>query len=297
MTSRTAVRSVPATVAPDPAVGPGRTGTVRVDGADVAYLDSGTEVDGRPPMLLVHGTGGSTARHFGFLFPMLASAQRVVSVELHTPDVDPADLVAALARQVVAVAEDAVGDTPVTLVGYSLGAVVAATVAAGHPGTVGALALLAGWWRTDAQQTLRNDTWHALLGSPERLGRYQAFCAYSAPHLNQRTPAELAAIVGDVARDEATVRQMAANRTVDLSGVAPRIGCPTLVVAGTDDVMTPRRQAKRLFGAIPDARYAEVTSGHAMVAERPAELLHLLTEFHTDPRALPAGTVVPRPLP
>lgn len=272
---------------------PVRSGTVQVAGRSVGYHDSVADPEGLAPVLLVHGTGGSTRRHFPFLFPMLAAHRRVVSVDLTTPDGPPEAGVERLAAQVLAVLDEVLPGHRVALTGYSLGAVVAATVAATRPAAVGTLVLLAGWLRTDTQQRLRNDVWHALRPTPELLGRYQAYCAYSAPWLAQRTPAELEALVAGVAADDATAAQMEINRVVDLREVAARIGCPTLVVAGTDDQMTPRRQAKQLFGAVTGARYTEVTTGHAMVTERPAELVHLVNTFADDPQRHPAGTVLP----
>jgi pimeloyl-ACP methyl ester carboxylesterase len=270
-----------------------RIGAIRVNGLDVCYADSVHDQGAAASVVLVHGTGGSTARHFPFLYPMLASRQRVVSIDLATPAVPAKDGLASLAAQVEAVVGEVLPGDAVTLVGYSLGAVVAATLAAARPDQFSALVLLAGWLRTDVQQLLRNDVWRALRADRGALGRYQAFCAHSAPYLAQRTAEEIQALVDSCPADDATAAQMDINRMVDLTDIAPRISCPTLIVAGTDDQMTPRRQAKALFGAIPEARYTEVTSGHALVRERPAELVHLITAFNADPKQYPPGTILP----
>jgi pimeloyl-ACP methyl ester carboxylesterase len=261
-----------------------RTGTIRVDGLDVYYADSVHDQGSASPVVLVHGTGGSTARHFPFLYPMLASRQRVVSIDLATPAGLAKDGLASLAAQVEAAIDEVLPGGAVTLVGYSLGAVVTATLAAARPDQLSALVLLAGWLRTDAQQQLRNDVWRALRTDRDALGRYQAFCAHSALYLAQRTSEEIQALVDGCPADDATAAQMDINRMVDLTDIAPRISCPTLIVAGTDDQMTPRR---------PEACYTEVTSGHALVRERPAELVHLITAFNADPKQYPPGTVLP----
>jgi pimeloyl-ACP methyl ester carboxylesterase len=262
-------------------------GNLPLHDLEVRYVDSRVARPGRPPIVLVHGTGGSTRRHFPFLFPMLAAEQRVVSIDLAAPEGDPEEGVERLVAQVRAVLSHLFPDEPVTLVGYSLGAVVAA------PDAVGALVLCAGWMRTDTQQRLRNDVWHALRGTPDALARYHVYCAYSAPFLALLTPAQLGQLLAGARHDHATAQQMLINRHVDLTEVAPRITCPTLVVAGTDDQMTPARQSKRLFGAIADARYTEVTSGHAMVAERGAELVHLINSFSATPTRHAAGSILP----
>lgn len=266
---------------------------LEVDGMPVRYVDSQRERPGSAPVVLVHGTGGSTRRHFPFLFPMLAAEQRVVSVDLATPYVEPARGPEHLASQVRAVMEQVLPGRRATLVGYSLGAVVAAVAAAAEPDAVGALVLCAGWMRTDVQQRLRNDVWHSLRGTPHALARYHVFCAYSAPYLALRTPGDLELLLAGAQSDDDTAQQMLINRDVDLTAIATRITSPTLVIAGRDDQMTPARQGKRLFGAIPDARYTEVTSGHAMVAERGAELVHLINAFSAAPTRYPAGSILP----
>ncbi|MDH2416154.1 alpha/beta hydrolase [Nocardioides sp. CER19] len=289
------------TADPDAALlGAAVSGTVKAAGVDVQYYDSLEETPGRAPIVLVHGTGGTTARHFRFLFPMLATAQRVVAVDLNTDTTAPADMGPhAYADQVASAIEEILPDRRVSLAGYSLGAVVAATVAARRADLVDRLVLMAGWLKTTAGQALRNQVWLDLhrSGQQDTLARYFAFCAFSDPFLNWRTRAELDALIASVASDDATRHQMEMNRTVDLTEVAPTIACPTLIIAGTDDQMTPRRQSKALFGAIPDARYTEVTSGHAMVAERPAELVHLLTNFNGSPDRYPAGEIIPSRMP
>ncbi|GIH78164.1 alpha/beta hydrolase [Planobispora longispora] len=269
-------------------------GSLHIGDLEVNFFDSVDEHSGLPPIVLVHGTGGSTRSHFGFLFPMLAAKQRVVAVDLATPQGPPDEGQIRMAEQVQAVIEKVLPDRPVTLAGYSLGAVVAATAAGTRPDLVGGLILMAGWLKTDAQQKLRNDVWRALRQSDvEALRRYQAFCAFSAPLLAMLSDGEIEALVSSFRTDDVMAAQMEINRHVDLTDVAPKIACPTLIVAGTDDLMTPFRQSKRLFGAIADARYTEVTSGHAMVVERPAELVHLIAAFNANPNQYPAGAILP----
>ncbi|MET9080888.1 alpha/beta hydrolase [Streptomyces sp. NPDC004237] len=272
------------------------TGTVDVGSSRVTYYDSVAEHPGRVPLVLVHGTGGSTALHFRFLFPMLATAQRVIAIDLDTPaGVLPEEGPARYAEQVAAVVEQVVPGRPVALAGYSLGAVVVTAVAGTRPELVDKLVLMAGWLKTTRGQLLRNEVWLALhkTGDFDTLGRYMTYCAFSDVFLRLRTSAEVERIVAGVATGDATRAQMEMNRTVDLTHLAPRVECPTLIVAGTDDQMTPRRQAKALFGAIRDARYTEVTAGHAMVVERASELVHLLSSFNEAPDRHPAGSVLP----
>ncbi|BAL87949.1 hypothetical protein AMIS_27290 [Actinoplanes missouriensis 431] len=272
-----------------------RQGSVDVNGRTVRYFTSSGFGEDRSPVVLVHGTGGSTYSHFPFLFPMLATAQPVISVDLATPDGPPEEGAVRLAEQVAAVIEETAGGRPVTLAGYSLGSVVAAATAASRPDLAGGLIMFSGWLKTDAQQRLRNDLWHRLRADdPDALRSFHVYCAFSAGFLAVCAPSDIEALIASAPFDDDTAKQMEINRAVDLTPIVGDIACPTLIVAGTEDQMTPYRQSKALFGAITDARFTDVTSGHAMVLERPAEMLHLATTFNADPHRFPAGTILPR---
>lgn len=108
------------------------TRTVSVDGASVTCHDSVTPGELDRPLVLVHGTGGTTASHFGHLFPMMATRTRVIAVDWSPPVGPAADLtVDLLAGQVRAAVDELLGpDAAFDLLGYSLGAVVAGQVAA-----------------------------------------------------------------------------------------------------------------------------------------------------------------------
>jgi pimeloyl-ACP methyl ester carboxylesterase len=61
---------------------------------------------------------------------------------------------------------------------------------------------------------------------------------------------------------------------------AAKIACPTLIVSGKADVMTPARAAKTLADAIPGAKTKLVDgSGHTLMSEKPDAMLDALIEF------------------
>jgi pimeloyl-ACP methyl ester carboxylesterase len=58
------------------------------------------------------------------------------------------------------------------------------------------------------------------------------------------------------------------------------IVAPVLLVLGKRDVMTPPRAAQDLIGALPNARVVQIDgAGHAIMAEKPDELLEALRAF------------------
>lgn len=268
--------------------------SVQVDGAEVRYHVAGTDREGVPPLVLVHGSTGSTDSHFGYLFPMLSFERRVVSVDLAPPAGGAALELQHLVRQVEAVVQAAGGGRAVDLLGYSLGAVVAASHAATRPQTVRALVLVAGWMKTDGHQRLRNRIWRELREArAEALRSFMVFCAFSPAFVAARTDAELADMAGRIALDDFVDQQMALNSRIDISAQVPLIRAATLVIGCSHDQMVPPEHARLLFGAIDDARYTQIDAGHAVVFERPPELLCQIGRFLDDPAAHPAGAVIP----
>ncbi|MCB1336754.1 MAG: alpha/beta hydrolase [Maritimibacter sp.] len=271
---------------------PYRAGTVEVDGVTVTYRVAGPDND-RTPLVMVHGTAGSIDGHYGYLFPMMAYRQRVIALDFVEPAGATLEL-DQLAAQVKAVIEAELPGQAVSLMGYSLGAVVAAQVAADLQERVANLILIAGWLKTDTHQMMRNHVWARLRaeGSPT-LTEYMTFCAFSPAFMNIKTlddmrdAAKMLTITGFVDK------QMDLNARIDIAAACETIPARTLCIGGTYDMMVPRHHSKQLFGAILDARYTEVPAGHAVVHERAAELFYHIDLFTRAPETYPAGTIIP----
>ncbi|MGB8339527.1 MAG: alpha/beta hydrolase [Burkholderiales bacterium] len=61
---------------------------------------------------------------------------------------------------------------------------------------------------------------------------------------------------------------------------AAKITCPTLVISGKADVMTPARAARGLADAIPNVKTKLIdSSGHTLMSEKPDQVLDVLIEF------------------
>lgn len=275
------------------------TGELVSDALCIRYHDSGPRPthDGRLPLIMVHGTSGNTQSHFGYLFPMLATRQRVISIDLSPPAGTDLSL-AQLAAQVHAVAEQRLAGQAYTLLGYSLGAVIAAFLAGTQPQAIRQLVLVAGWMQTDNQQRLRNDIWRTLRDTQSpALQAFGAFCAFSQRFLAGRALDDVLAAAAQVPSDAFVARQMALNASIDIRAQVAAIRATTLIVGCTHDQMVPCSHSQQLFGAIEDARYAEIASGHAVVYERPAELFQLIDNFTRAPQAHPSGTRIAPPRP
>lgn len=268
------------------------TGTVQFGDTQIAYHDTGSPDDGRTPIVLVHGTGGSTEAHFRTVYPMLAARHRVVGIDLTVTAGTDLD---ALVAQVVAVIEDRSPNTPVNLVGYSLGAVVTAAVAGRHSALLKTLTLVAGWITTDKQQRLRNSIWQSLFATGGRpLQEFQTLVAFSSQFLRSRSEQDLETLITNRAFREGVDVEMEINRTVDIEADVARITLPTLVIGATEDQMVPIMHSYMLLGGIEDARLAEIDSGHAVTIERPAQVFMHIDDFVRAPSAVPAGQTIGR---
>lgn len=260
------------------------TRTVIVEGAPVVCTLSGIDQHDSDPVVLLSGVGGSTASEFSFLLPLLARTRRVLAVDLRygsteVPGID------GLLDQLAEVLRQLLPGRRVTLVGFSVGATVAASFAAQNPG-VASLVLVT--------PVLRASNRHRLLavlranlseGDPTALRSLDIFSAYSSNFLEEHSPEPFLAGVISAAQVELFAE-------TELTDALPRITIPTLVVGCTHDDLAGVEAARTLFASLPNARYAEIDSGHAVLAERPAEVLAIIREFVSHPLRHRAGSVL-----
>lgn len=275
-------------------------GSIDIDGVAVTYYDS-EDTRNHPDdvLVMVHGTSGSTASHFGFLYPVLASRQRVIAIDWAQVHPDRPLELDDLVGQVAETIRRLLPGRRVVLLGYSLGAVVTAKLSADHPELVERLILVSGWARTDLQQILRNDVWQALRrsGNDQALREYSTFCAFGGPFLSGKTREDMQPGMDAMDFNSFGDQQMELNRRIDITTEVETIAAPTLVISCTHDQMVPTRHQLALFGAIENSRYVEIPTGHAVVFERPSELSHHIQQFLDAPEQYDAGTIIPTPKP
>jgi pimeloyl-ACP methyl ester carboxylesterase len=207
---------------------------------------------------------------------------------------------------IAGLAADALAQAPrgaFSLAGHSMGGYVALEILRTAPQRVERLALLNTNARPDSPEATENR--RRLLAVAER-----DFDAAVATLLErQLTPAHLAdpaltATITQMARSvgrEAFARQQKAimGRPDSRPGLG-RIACPTLVVAGRDDVIMPLELLEELARGIPGARLEVLDEcGHAAMLERPEAVTDALYLWLTgEPRTGPdvvAGSRSPAP--
>lgn len=256
---------------------------VEVDGTKVSYRVEG---DG-PGLVLVHGTGGDGESNWGHLIERFTPYWKVVRPDYagsgKTQDSGQPLRIRELAAQVIAAAR-AANATPFDLVGFSLGASLAAYIAAEYPDDVRAVVLLAGFASgEDGRMQLEFGLWRDLIRSDRRaMARLVLLTGFSPDFLAsldlQQIEENIEAIVAGN-QWEGMGRQVELDLSLDVSEQIKHITKPTLVIGCTHDHMVPPAHARALAAAISGARYAELNSGHLAPLERPDEFTQLVTDF------------------
>lgn len=254
--------------------------TVSVDDANVYYTTAGAG----PGLVLVHGTQGTGETNWAHLTDRFTDARTVVAPDYagsgRTTDGGGELTVEGLSNQVAAVARDAV-DGPVDLVGFSLGAVVAAATAARFPDLVRRLVVLAGWPHgDDARHRLNFELWRDL----ERLGfpifnRFATVTGFTPGYLSALGQEGVEAALAMSVPQPGLARQIELDLRADIRDLLPKITAPTLVVGFTQDQMVPPAGSRALHEAIKDSTYAELDTGHLAIYEKPDEVVALIRDF------------------
>jgi pimeloyl-ACP methyl ester carboxylesterase len=244
----------------------------------------GSTADARPPLVFIHG-----AQQEGFCWATLARrldgrGRRVLAPDLpgHGHDQSPplarvedfaGWLLTWLERQ---------GIVTAVLAGHSLGSLIALEAAARRPQYVEKLILIgtAAPMRVAARllETAANDPAKAMAIVNRGSHSVRGWLAAPSPtglwspgvnlRLMERQRPQLLAI--DLA---------ACNDYTGALDAAGRVRCPTLVVTGLDDRMTPPAAAQPLIERLADVRVARLASGHAFTTEAPEALAAAIDDF------------------
>lgn len=244
--------------------GPGAQGArVRLAGHVVRYEASG---DG-PPVVLVHGLGGS-ARWWRGTAASLARSHRVIVPELPGFGYGLGGRRFRLADAPVVLGGllERLGVARVSLVGHSFGAMVCLGVAAALTERVDRLALVSPPVRTASP---------ALAGNVLPVVRT----------VLRLPPAAALTVVTDVATRSPAALLRAAGEILAHDGEAgveaPAV--PTLVVWGARDALVPLGGAGWVSRAMPEARLRVIPgAGHVPMLDRPAAFHAVLEEFLWD---------------
>ncbi|MGH8877880.1 MAG: alpha/beta fold hydrolase [Stackebrandtia sp.] len=244
------------------------------------------EIDGTGPALaMVHGVGGDAEKVFGPIVDSFAEHHTVIRPNLSgsgdTTDDGRQLTVEDLAEQVAAAIIDADAG-PADLVGFSLGAVVAAAVAAEHPRLVRRLVLIGGWAHTTGpRDKFYFETWQRMLDADrEVFKRFATLTGFSPAALDRFGHEGLAASLADAWPPEGIARQIDVAGRVDIRPLLPGITAETLVIALGLDHMVPPQGSRQLHEAIAESRLVELPhDGHMDWFAGPERIVHHISSF------------------
>jgi pimeloyl-ACP methyl ester carboxylesterase len=203
-----------------------------------------------PALVLIHGLS-SSPRSWQRNLAVLGAGRRLLVVDLFPTHAGPRFSIQAEAASLGAYLTDI--PKPVTLVGHSLGGLIALRLAADAPHVVKRLVLVA----VPAYRPARS------------LGSQLRGVAASGARTDLRSVAVVATTVLTGNPVQLAAATHAALRT-DVDALAARIGQPSLLVWGAQDAIVPPEVGRQLACALPDARLAIIAdAGHQPQWERP----------------------------
>ncbi|MCY3540078.1 MAG: alpha/beta hydrolase [bacterium] len=259
-----------------------------VRGARVSASCGGREPDPSLPLLVfVHGAALDRtcwqlqSRYFAF------RGFSVVAVDLPGHGRSEGPLCASVEEYADWLAElvEAAGYHQAHLVGHSMGALITLEAAARHPGRISSLTLCGGAAAIPVHPGLLS----AAQNGDDIAYRLMASWGHSRrSHLGGHPTPGLWMMGGSIRLWERTPPGVLASDLAACDSyrrgreAARQVGCPTLLISGSQDIMTPNRSANPLRKGIKTL--AEVTiedAGHIMIVEQPDRVIDALDGFLT----------------
>jgi pimeloyl-ACP methyl ester carboxylesterase len=254
-----------------------------VNGHTVFATTGGTDFDpAKPAIVFLHGAGfdRTTWRLQTRWFAHHGRSVLAIDFPAHgRSDGSPLDSIAAMADWTAALI-DAAGLKSAALVGHSMGALVAIETAARFADKVRALGLCG----VAAEMPVHPEMLESAKANTLKVQELMTFWGIgNALHkggmvspglwLRRESLAVLSANRPGVIHSDLA----ACNAYKDAIARAAAIECPTVLVLGDGDLMTPAAKAKPLAAAIAGSRTVMVANaGHLMLVERPDETLEAL---------------------
>ncbi len=201
------------------------------------------------------------------------------SYDCRVPRLDTQDSIGSMADAVLAL-----GEGTFSLAGHSMGGYVALEVMRRAPHRVRRLALLSTQPRADSpEQAARR---RAFFDEARHGGFEDVIAGFPALLFHERRVSDqsLVRAFGDMARrvgKEAFLRQqLAIMGRSDSMASLPNISCPTLVLCGRQDLITPYENSQLMAAAIPGAALITIEDcGHMVQMEHPAAVNAALRDW------------------
>jgi pimeloyl-ACP methyl ester carboxylesterase len=246
---------------------------VTIDGHDLFYVHRPAE-GSEHSLLFIHGAGG-THKHWGYQVQGLGWANRyALDLPGHGRSEGAGKVSIEGYAAVVLEVTDALGLGQVTLVGHSMGGAIAQYLALSLPSRVDGLVLVGSGARLRVLPSLLEGLLQDFPAAVESMLSW----AYS-----DRAPQSLVRLGQEewLDNDPRVVHDdFAACDAFDVMDKLCGISCPTLVLCGEDDRLTPPKYARYLADKIPNATLGLVPgAGHMAMLEQPELVNQAIEQF------------------
>jgi pimeloyl-ACP methyl ester carboxylesterase len=248
----------------------------KVAGLAFSRRDGGDPEQGRPPLVLIHGAGGSRL----YWPPEIRrlEGERVFGLDLPGHGLSEGKGEHTIEGYGLRVKEwmDAMGLDKAVLVGHSMGGAIALTMALQVPSRVAGLVLIGTGARLRVNPAVLD-----LTTNPQTFDKAVdtiiawAFSRQASPRLVALARKRMAETPPQILHDD--------FRACDGYDVIDRLGeiaVPVQVICGRDDKLTPEKYSDFLAEGITGARLNLIDSaGHMVMLERPRDVIMILKEF------------------
>jgi len=240
----------------------------------------------KPLLVLLHGTtgfsedwsgvAGSLSEHRVLIRPDYMNSKATAGTAYPST-------VAEAASRVLSTAA-ATSEAPFDLVGYSLGACIAAFIAAEHPQVVRSLVLVSGFaYGSDVWMKLQFNLWLDLLRTDRAaLTRLLLLTGLSRNFVSNMDEDTMASAIHAFAASsdwESIQHAIQLDLNVDVRAHLRRIAAPTLLITAKHDRIVPEFYSQQLAPLAVGVRMAELDSGHLSFLEQAAPLAKTITSF------------------
>jgi pimeloyl-ACP methyl ester carboxylesterase len=257
-----------------------------VDGRRAFAYTAAHEVDpAKRSVVFVHGAGydhsvfGLQSRYFGY------HGRNVLALDLPAHGRSEGPALASVEEMADWVARflDAAALEAASLVGHSMGSLVALAAAARHPGRVERLALVGMTYPMKVSDALLDAARDNLQAADDMLtvwGHSSQAALGANPNPGMSMYGESLARLARLAPGVLHADLQACHTYAGGEAAAKALRCPVLFVLGRRDQMTPAKGGLAFARSVPNARIVQIAgSGHSLMTEAPDELRDELAAF------------------
>jgi pimeloyl-ACP methyl ester carboxylesterase len=255
---------------------------INVNGDDIFVATGGQDFGpSKPVVVFIHGAGFDHSTWAMYTRWHAHNGYSVLAPDLPghgRSGGKPLSSVAELADWVVALIK-ASGAKQASLIGHSLGALIAVETAARHPDKVSGLGLVAASTAMPVNDTLLNA---AKANSPDAIAMMTIWgFGYRAGLGGSLSPGNWMMGKGirvlEASKPGVLHTDLAASNAYDAKEAAAKVKVPTTIVLAERDLMTPAKNGKALAALISGAKVVVLPgAGHMLVAEKPDDVLKAL---------------------